>query len=532
VKLLSAMVAWSLRNRAVVVASSVLFVLFGLRAATRLTMDAVPDVTGVQVQVVTTSPALSAVEIEEYVTVPVERAVAGIPKTTELRSISRYGMSIVTIVFEDSTSLYFARQLVNERMREAVNAVPSQYGKPEVGPSSSALGEVYQFVVRNEKLSLMELQEVLQWQIAPQLRTVPGVVELNGHGGEVRQYAVMLDPKRLQAAGFSVAQVAAALSQANADAGGGYIEHNQEQFVIRSSGLVRNLDDLRGVVIGTNPQGVPITVSTVGDVEFRPVLKRGATTQDGQGEAVAGIALMLTGENSRTVTLAVKAKLEALKPSLPAGTRIEPFYDRSKLVARTVGTLATNLAEGAALVIVILLLLLGDLRAGLVVALVIPLSLIFAVTLMNAGGLSGNLMSLGAIDFGLLVDGAVIIVENASRRLSERRAALGRDLTGEERIQVVEAATLEVRSASLFGELIIAIVYLPLLALTGLEGKLFQPMATTVLFALGGAFVLSVTLVPVLTSLWVQPAAEHKEMWLVRKQVLRACSAMPCAFAG
>jgi heavy metal efflux system protein len=517
VALLSAIVAWSLRNRAIVLVASLLFMVFGVRAAQMLTMDAVPDVTGIQVQVVTASPALSPVEIEQYVTVPVERAMAGIPRTKELRSISKYGLSIVTIVFEDSTDIYFARQLVNERMRDAVDAIPAQYGKPEIGPISSALGEIYQFVIRNDRLSAMELEEVLHWQVVPQLRTVPGVVELNGHGGDVRQYAVLLDPKRLQAAGISVAQVALALEKSNSNAGGGYIEHNQEQFVIRSSGLVTNIDDLRRVVIGATPQGVPITIATVGDVAFTPRLKRGAVTKDGKGEVVAGITLMLTGENSRTVTEAVKAKLTELQPSLPAGTLIEPFYDRSILVSRTISTLAKNLAEGALLVIAILFLLLGDLRAGVVVAVVIPLSLLFAVTAMTSLGLSGNLMSLGAIDFGLLVDGAVIIVENASRKLSEKRAELGRELLSEERLTVVEHATLEVRSASLFGELIIAIVYLPLLALTGTEGKLFRPMASTVLLALGGAFILSLTLVPVLTSYFVKPNAEHKEAWLLVK---------------
>jgi heavy metal efflux system protein len=517
VALLSAIVAWSLRNRAIVLVASFLFMVFGVRAAQMLTMDAVPDVTGIQVQVVTASPALSPVEMEQYVTVPVERAMAGIPRTKELRSISKYGLSIVTIVFEDSTDIYFARQLVNERMRDAVDAIPAQYGKPEIGPISSALGEIYQFVIRNDRLSTMQLEEVLHWQVVPQLRTVPGVVELNGHGGDVRQYAVLLDPKRLQAAGISVAQVALALEKSNSNAGGGYIEHNQEQFVIRSSGLVTNIDDLRRVVVGATPQGVPITIATVGDVAFTPRLKRGAVTKDGKGEVVAGITLMLTGENSRTVTEAVKAKLAELQPSLPAGTLIEPFYDRSILVSRTIQTLAKNLAEGALLVIAILFLLLGDLRAGVVVAVVIPLALLFAVTAMTSLGLSGNLMSLGAIDFGLLVDGAVIIVENASRKLSEKRAELGRELLPEERLTVVEHATLEVRSASLFGELIIAIVYLPLLALTGTEGKLFRPMASTVLLALGGAFMLSLTLVPVLTSYFVKPKAEHKEAFLLAK---------------
>jgi cobalt-zinc-cadmium resistance protein CzcA len=386
-----------------------------------------------------------------------------------------------------------------------------------MGPITTGLGEIYQFTVQNPTLNLMQLEELLDWQIAPQLRTVPGVVEVNSFGGEDRQYQVLLDPKRLQAAGISVAQVVEALERSNANAGGGYIEHNREHFVIGTDGLVKNLADLRSVVIGATPQGVPITIATVGDVAFGARLRRGAASMDGKGEVVVGVTLMLMGENARTVTASVKNKIAAILPSLPKGTSIEAFYDRSALVDRTVATVGRNLLEGAALVTLVLLVLLGDLRAGLVVATTIPLSLLFAVTVMNALGLSGNLMSLGAIDFGLIVDGAVIIVENAFRRMSERSAAVSRALSTDERLQIVSDATVEVRAASVFGEAIIAIVYLPLLALTGIEGKLFQPMATTVLLALLGAFVLSLTVVPVLTSYLVRPKPGVHETWLLRK---------------
>lgn len=515
--LLSAIVAWSLRNRPVVIVATLLFVAVGLRSATTLPIDAVPDITNVQVQVITTAPALSALEVEQYVTVPVERAMASVPKATEVRSISRYGLSVVTIVFRDGTDIYFARQQINERLREAQDAIPATYGKPEMGPITTALGEVYQFVVRNDHMTLMQIEEILDWQIAPQLRMVPGVIEVNGFGGEEREYQVVLDPKRLQAAGISVAQVVDALAKSNANAGGGYIEADREHVVIGSDGLVKDLADLSRVVIGATPQGVPITIATVGEVRFGPRLKRGAASIDAKGEVVIGVALMLMRANARTVTEAVKAKLAAVQPSLPPGTTIEPFYDRSVLVNRMIATVAKNLGEGALLVIAILFVLLGDLRAGVVVAVVIPLALLFAVLVMSAAGLSGNLMSLGAIDLGLLVDGAVIIVENTVRRLAERRHAEGRDLTAEERIETVEAATMEVRSASIFGEAVIAVVYLPILALTGIEGKLFQPMATTVLLALGGAFVLSLTLVPALASYLVKPASGDHETWLLRR---------------
>jgi heavy metal efflux system protein len=514
--LLAAIVGWSLRNRPIVLIVTFILVLVGLRSASTLPIDAVPDVTNIQVQVITAAPALSPLEVEQYVSVPVERAMAGLPKATEVRSISKYGLSVVTIVFEDDISIYFARQLVSERMRDAQEAVPRQYGNPEMGPITSGLGEIFQFVVRNDKLDAMQLEELLDWQIGPALRTVPGIVEVNSFGGQDRQYQVLIEPARLQAAGLSLSQVMEALKKSNANAGGGYIEHNREHFVIGTDGLVKSLDDLRGVVLGATPQGVPITLSTVAEVQFGSRIRRGAATKDGKGEVAIGVTLMLLGENSRTVTAAVKAKLAIIEKTLPEGTKIEPFYDRSVLVDRTIHTVSKNLIEGAALVIVILLLLLGDLRAGLVVAVVIPLSLLFAVAIMRAWGLSGNLMSLGAVDFGLLVDGAVIIVENAVRRLSEAQADAGRSLTPEERLETVEKSTLEVRSASIFGEAIIAIVYLPVLTLTGIEGKLFRPMATTVLLALAGAFILSLTVVPVLTSLLVRPHAKDHEPFLLR----------------
>ncbi len=513
---LGAIVSWSLKNRPIVLLAALLLTLLGVRAAMRLHMDAVPDVTNVQVQVITAAPALSPVEVEQYVSVPVERAMAGIPKTSEIRSVSRYGLSVVTVVFEEGTDNYFARQLVSERMAEASDAVPAAFGKPGMGPMSSGLGEVLQFVVRNERMTLMQLEEVLDWQIAPVLRTVPGIVEVNSFGGEDRQYQVILEPARLQAAGVSVAQVVAALEKSNGNAGGGYIEHSREHFVIGTAGLVKNLDDLRGVVIGATSEGFPITIATVGEVQFGPRLRRGAASKDGQGEVAIGVAMMLLGENARSVTDAAKQRLQALTPTLPPGTVIEPFYDRSQLVSRTVRTVATNLCEGALLVVGVLLLLLGNLRAGLVVATTIPLSLLFALIAMNALGLSGNLMSLGAVDFGLIVDGAVIIVENAVRRMSERQRELGRQLEPRERLSLVESATLEVRSASVFGEAIIAIVYVPILTLTGIEGKLFRPMATTVLLALAGAFVLSLTLVPVLTSYLVKPKLGAHDTWLLR----------------
>ena len=507
----------ALDNRPVVLLLTLLLALWGVHAGLQLPLDAVPDVTNVQVQVMTSAPALSPVEVEQYVTVPVERSMSGIPKVAEVRSISKYGLSVVTVVFNDGTDIYFARQQVSERMRAAEEAVPGHYGKPEMGPITSGLGEVFQFVVRGEQHTLMDLEETLDWYIAPQLRTVPGVVEVNSFGGENKEYQVVLDPARLQASGISVQEVVDALQRNNANAGGGYIEHNREQLVIGTQGLMHSIEDLRNVVLGATAEGAPITVAAVGNVRNAAKLRRGASSMDGQGEVVVGVALMLLGENARVVTAAVQAKLTALQSTLPAGMRIEPFYDRAQLVNRTVRTVGKNLAEGAALVIGVLLLLLGNLRAGLIVAAVIPLSMLFALIVMNMLGMSGNLMSLGALDFGLIVDGAVIIVENVVRRLGEFRRTRGAAPTAAEQVQVVREAALEVRSASVFGELIVAVVYLPILALRGIEGKLFAPMATTVLLALAGAFVLSLTVVPVLASYGLKANANHADTWLMRR---------------
>lgn len=516
-KLVAHLIAWCLGNRAVVMAGGVIFVAIGIHAALTLPIDAVPDVTNVQVQIITSAPALSPVEVEQYVTVPVERAMSGIPNVTEVRSISKYGLSVVTVAFTDDTSIYFARQLIMERMPEAKEAIPEGYGTPEIGPISTGLGEVFQFVVRGDGHSLMELEELLDWYIGPQLRSVPGVVEANSFGGEDKQYQVLVDPSRLQAAGLSIHDVAEALERTNANAGGGYIEHNREQLVIGTEGLVKSLDDLRSVVVGATAQGVPITVATIGDVQYGARLRRGAASMDGKGEVVVGVAIMLMGANARTVTMAVKERLQEIAATLPKGVHIDPFYDRSALVDRTVHTVATNLAEGALLVMAVLFLLLGNLRAGLVVAATIPLSMLFAVILMRATGMSGNLMSLGAIDFGLIVDGSVIIVENAVRRLSELRARKDAELSTEERRTTIRDAAVEMLSASVFGQAIIAIVYVPILALRGIEGKLFHPMANTVLFALLGAFVMSVTIIPVLASFFVVPKAGHEQTALMRR---------------
>ncbi len=494
------LIAGSIRYRAMVIVATAALVVFGLRAFSRLPIDAVPDLTNIQVQVLTNAPSLGPVDVERLVTLPVERATSGLPRLIEIRSLSRAGVSAVTAVFEDDVDPFFARQLVQERMPAARDAVPPQYGVPELGPMSTGLGEIYQFEVRGAGHSPMDLRTILDWDIAPLLRGVPGIVEVNVFGGELRTYEVAVDPDRMLALGVSLGDVFDALARSNRVAGGGAIERGPQRLLIRGEGLVHSVDDLRRIVVATH-HSVPVTIGQVATARLAPMLRHGASTRDGRGEIVVGMAMMRLGENSRTVARAVHARVVQINRTLPRGVRIEPFYDRTALVDRTIHTVALSLAEGGVLVIVVLFLMLRNLRAGLVAAAMIPLCMLGAFVGMRAIGVSGNLMSLGALDFGLLVDGAIILLENAVHHVSAQRAKLGRALTPPERDRVVRDAALEVRGATAFGEIIVAVVYLPVLALEGVEGKMFHPMAITVLFALGTAFVLSITFVPAMASL-------------------------------
>ncbi|MCC6999537.1 MAG: efflux RND transporter permease subunit [Deltaproteobacteria bacterium] len=509
-------IRWSLRNRAIVLLLSVVLVGTGLSAMLALPIDAVPDVTNVQVQVLTSAPALGPEEVERFVTTPVELSMSGLPGLVEVRSVSRFGLSAVTVVFVDGTDIQRARQLVNERLQGAREEIPEGYGDPELGPVSTGLGEIFQFEVRGEGKTPMELRTLLEWEVAPRLRRVKGVIEINSFGGELKTYEVQLDPERLTKYDVAVNEVFEALQRNNANAGGAYIEKNSEQYLVRGEGLITSLEDVGDIVVTTSDDGTPIYVKQLGSVAFAPMVRQGAVTRDGRGEVVTGIVMMLMGASSREVVIDVKAALKEMRPALKKlGVTIEPFYDRAELVKKTVNTVAFSLIEGGLLVIVVLFLMLRNLRAGLIVASAIPLSLLVAFLGMREWGVSGNLMSLGAIDFGLIVDGAVIILENSVRRLAERSHALGRAVTPEERIEVVLVASKEVLKPAMFGGLIIMIVYLPILTLTGIEGKMFRPMALTVLFALAGAMVLSLTLMPVLASLFLGRRISEKESFIV-----------------
>jgi heavy metal efflux system protein len=503
--MLTRIVDWSLDHRPLVLILAALVVLGGGYALTELPIDAVPDVTNVQVQVLTKAPALGPAEMEQFVTYPIEAAMNGLPDLVEIRSVSRYGLSAITIVFEDHVNVYFARQLVSERLSQAKEAIPPGFGNPGMGPVSTGLGEVFMFTVEGGGLSAMERRTLLDWEIAPRLRAVPGVTEVNVWGGLPKQFQVVVDPAKLVASGLSLKEVFEAVERGSGNSGGGYIERNREQYLIRGEGLVRDVADLRRIVLKADARGTPVTVDSIALVHEGAMLRIGAATADGKGETVMGIAQMLAGENSLAVAGRVREAAEELQPSLPKGVRLVPFYDREDLVRRVVRTVVTNLAEGGLLVVAVLFVFLGSFRAGLIVATAIPLSLLFAFTGMAESGISANLMSLGAIDFGLVVDGAVVLIENVVRRLAEPggRGKTVRQLTAEAAHEVVRPIA--------FGVGIIVLVYLPLLTLGGIEGKMFKPMAFTVVFALLGSIALTLTLIPVLASLFLKAdSVEHE----------------------
>jgi len=492
----------ALENRLLTIIFVLVLVGLGVRAMTLLPIDAVPDVTPNVVQVVTDAPGLGPAEVEKFITFPVEIAMRGMPGITEIRSQSRFGLSSVWIYFEEKYDIYFARRLVMERLPAARDLIPKGYGSPEMTPVSTSLGEIYQFQVVDPKRSLMDLRSILDWQIAPRLKAVPGVVEVNSFGGELKTFEVQLEPDQLVKYGIGLDDLFRALERNNASTGGGYIVRNGEQEVIRGTGLVSNLNDVANVVVG-NHNGVPIYVRNLGKVAFAPRIRQGAVTHDGKGEAVVGLVMMLIGENSRVVVDKVKEKIAEIAPTLPDGVTIVPYYDRSDLIRRTIRTVTHNLVEGAVLVVIVLYLFLGDIRASLIVGSVIPLSMLLAFIGMTWAGVSGNLMSLGAIDFGLIVDGSVVMIENIFRRLSHPDP---RD--GSVSHRIFEAGR-EVLRPIVFAIGIIIIVYLPILTFENVEGKMFRPMALTVVFALAGSLLCALTYVPVMASLLLRHPAHH-----------------------
>jgi cobalt-zinc-cadmium resistance protein CzcA len=520
--MIDGILSFAIRQRWLVLVGVFAMAVFGAWNFTRLPIDAVPDITNVQVQINSRAPGYSPLEVEQRITFPIETAMGGLPNLENTRSQSRYGLSQVTVIFKDGTDIYFARQLVNERIQRVKDQLPAGI-ETAMGPVSTGLGEIYMFTVEatpearkasGESYSPSDLRTIQDWIIRPQLRTVAGVNEINTVGGFERQFHVLPEPAQLMAYKLSFRDVMTALATNNANVGAGYIEHNGEQYLVRTPGQVGNIDEIKEIVIGSR-NGVPVRVSDVADVREGKDLRTGAATLNGK-EVVLGTAMLLIGENSRTVAQRVAAKLKEIGRSLPPGVIVHTVYDRTRLVEATIATVEKNLVEGALLVIVVLFLILGNFKAAIATACVIPLSMLFTITGMVENRVSANLMSLGAIDFGIIIDGAVIIVENCLRLLAAEQHRLGRVLDREERFDTILAGSREVIRPSLFGTFIIAIVYLPILTLTGVEGKMFVPMALTVLMALTGASILSLTFVPAAVALLVTGKVSEHENFFMR----------------
>lgn len=515
-------IRFAIEHRWLVILAVLAMAGYGVYNYQKLPIDAVPDITNVQVQINTAAPGYSPLETEQRITFPIETVMAGLPHLEQTRSLSRYGLSQITVIFKDGTDIYFARQLVNQRIQEALSNLPSGI-VPAMGPISTGLGEIYLWTVETEEgakkpdgtpYTPTDLREIQDWIIKPQLRNVPGVTEINSMGGYAKEYLVAPTPAKLASYGLTLESVVTALEKNNANVGAGYIERRGEQYLIRAPGQVRNVEDIRNIVLA-NIQGTPVRISDVAEVDIGKELRTGAATENGR-EVVLGTVFMLIGENSRAVSQAVDKKMAEINRTLPEGVKAVTVYDRTVLVDKAINTVKKNLLEGAVLVIAILFLFLGNIRAALITAMVIPLAMLFTFSGMVSNKVSANLLSLGALDFGIIIDGAVVIVENCVRRLAHAQSHHGRPLTRTERFHEVFAASQEARRPLIFGQLIIMIVYLPIFALTGVEGKMFHPMAFTVVIALLGAMILSVTFIPAAVALFIGERVSEKENALMR----------------
>jgi len=516
--MINKIILFSIRNKFAVGLLTIALILFGSYSLMQLPIDAVPDITNNQVQVFTLSPSLAAQEVEQFVTAPIEKRLASLPDLVEVRSISRFGLSVITVVFDDKVDVYFARTLIDQRLKEAEDDIPHGMGKPFMGPVSTGLGEVYQYVLHvnpgyEKKYTDMQLREMQDWIVARQLTGIPGVAEVNSFGGHLKQYEVAVDPMKLKSMNVTVKELFEALENNNENTGGAYIEKSSTAYYIRGIGMVKSFEDIGSIVIKNNAPGVPVLVRDIAALQYGSAIRYGAMTRNGNGEVSGGIVMMLKDYNSARVVHAIKEKIPVIQKSLPEGVTIEPFLDRSALVKRSIGTVETNLIEGALIVIFILVIFLGNLRAGLIVASVIPLSMLFAVIMMNLFGVTGNLMSLGAIDFGLIVDGAVIIVEAVLAKVQHSRYhEKGKLVLSQEQMnQEVTQSAVQMMNSATFGQIIILIVYIPILTLIGIEGKMFRPMAMTVSFAIIGALLLSLTYIPVMSTLFLPKKTQSKK---------------------
>ncbi|RYE22415.1 MAG: CusA/CzcA family heavy metal efflux RND transporter [Sphingobacteriales bacterium] len=514
--MLNRIIAFSVRNKLIIGLCTLALVVYGILEVSKLPIDAVPDITDNQVQVITIAPSLGATDIERLVTFPIEQANNNISGLKEIRSFSRFGLSLVTIVFNDETDVYWARQQVAERLQQVQAQIPPGIGTPTLGPVSSGLGEIYQYVVRpkagyENKYDETELRTIQDWIIRRQLLGVKGVAEVSSFGGKLKQYAVEVDPNKLLSYNISITDVYAALQQNNQNTGGAYIDKGPTVLYIRSQGLLQSIDDINNIAVKNIPGGTPLFIRDVAEVKISYATRYGAMTYNNMGEVAGAVVMMLKGANSSEVIKNVKERIAQIQKTLPEGVLIEPFLDRTKMVNNAIGTVEKNLLEGALIVVFVLVLFLGNLRAGLLVASVIPLAMLFAIIMMNIFGVSGNLMSLGALDFGLIVDGAVIIVEAVMHRLSHsKQFALKNRLTQQEMDAEVNLSAGKMMNSAVFGQIIILVVYLPIFTLQGIEGKMFKPMAQTVAFALLGAFLLSLTYIPMMSALFLGKKIDHK----------------------
>ena len=515
--MLNKIIEFSIKNKLIIGLSVLGLIAYGAYEVKKLPIDAVPDITNNQVQVITIAPALGAPDVERLITFPIEQVNNNIPGLIELRSFSRFGLSVVTIVFDDKTDIYWARQQVAERLQQAQEQIPKGFGTPVLAPVTTGLGEIYQYAVRpkkgyENKYNAMELRTIQDWIVRRQLLGVKGVAEVSSFGGLLKQYEIAVVPEKLMAYGITISDVFNALEKNNQNTGGSYIEKGPTILFIRSEGLVGTIDDIQNIVVKNLPTGIPLLIRDVGEVRFGNAPRYGAMTYNGEQQVSGAVVMMLKGANSNEVIQNIKERIAAIQKSLPEGVVIEPFLDRTKMVNNAISTVTKNLMEGALIVIFVLVLFLGNLRAGLLVASVIPLSMLFAIILMNTFGVSGNLMSLGALDFGLIVDGAVIIVEAVMHKLTHSKLfAKVNKLSQSEMDSEVKTSASRMMNSAVFGQIIILIVYLPIFSLQGIEGKMFKPMAQTVAFALLGAFVLSLTYIPMMSSLFLSKKISHKE---------------------
>lgn len=502
--MLTKIIAFSIRNKLIVGMMVITLLVYGAYNVSKLPVDAVPDITNNQVLVITSSPSLGAADIERLITFPIEQATRNIPGIIEQRSFSRFGLSLVTIVFNDETDVYWARQQISEKLIQLQNQIPPSLGTPTLGPVTTGLGEIFQYIVKpkpgyENKYTVMELRTIQDWIIRRQLLGTNGVADVSSFGGKLKQYEISVNYDRLKSYNLTIPDIFSALQNNNQNTGGAYIEKGPTVLYIRTEGLIKTEDDIGSVIIKRLDDGTPVSIRDVANVGTGYATRYGAVTYNDQGEVAGAVVMMLKGENSNRVIKDVKEKIAQIEKTLPEGVMIESFLDRTKMVNNAIGTVEKNLLEGALIVIFILVLFLGNLRAGLLVASVIPLSMLFAIIMMNLFGVSGNLMSLGALDFGLIIDGAVIIVEAVMHRLHHNKEFLGLSKIDQDQMDgEVKHSAGKMMNAAIFGQIIILIVYLPILTLQGIEGKMFKPMAQTVAFAIAGAFILSLTYVPMM----------------------------------